>query len=202
MVGRPGIRAAGGKDGLAASILSRTRGAAGDVSDASLAVYAGYVRRARTFFGLGFYLIPVAVDGRDARTGRCLPPMAVVSLESVGGFGNEGGCCETPTDVLAGRGTGAAGIGARASLLSFMVPDDVAAVTLKFPAAHAHPTVAHPPPSRRARSAYGPTSISTNVHGNVVAVIVPRSAPDAFGATIVWRSASGAAVKTIRPRGG
>jgi hypothetical protein len=198
------FRRGGAGDGLAASIMARAGGTASGISNASLAVYSRYVRRARTFFGLGFYVIPIVADGRDARTGRCLSPLSAVSLESIGGFGNEGGCCEMLSDILAGRGRGAAGIGARGALVSFIVPDGVAAVTLKFPRARAHPTVAHPPPSRRALLAYKPISVTTRPHGNVVAVIVPRSAPDAFDATVVWRSPTGAAIKTVRPaaRGG
>ncbi len=75
--------------------------------------------------------------------------------------------------------------------LSGLVPDDVASVTLRFPAA-----------GRRAA-----VTATAHVHGNVYAVFVPQLRSEGPGnetppvPTIVWRSAQSRVVKTIRPPG-
>jgi hypothetical protein len=120
-----------------------------------------------------------------SRERRVRQPEEVIALmQSAGSSGDRGSsaetaCCATAAAIAAGRGAGAT----LGPVLSFVVPDGVATVTLSGA-----------PPHHRIQT------ITTRPVGNVVVVYRPVRIRTARQVTEIWRSADGAIIKTLTTR--
>jgi hypothetical protein len=145
--------------------------------------YSRYVRRARVFAGGSDYLIPLAAVANTSRSGRCGHPYfaGLVLYEFRGGTGFGGGSGYTASEILAGHASSETGEGGR-TILTFLVPDRVARVTVYFSAGQG-----------------AQRTFTTRPVGNVISVILPISSlREPFRVRSVWYSASGRVVKPIR----
>jgi hypothetical protein len=148
----------------------------------SLYQYSRYVRRARVFAGGSYYLIPLVAVPDPTRSNRCSHPyFAGVELYLFRGGTGFGGCCDEVAGILAGHASSESGDAGR-TLLTFLVPDRVASVTVYF------------------RARQGPrTTIRTTPVGNVVSVILPISSlQEPFRVRSVWHSEGGRIIKPVR----
>jgi hypothetical protein len=161
-------------------------GAGGFVSG----VFVHYIRRARVVAGSPYYVYPAVVGG--CGTGE-KPHEGIMELAKnvdlghglIGGTGGGGGTAAAiEQDHDAGSGPPGSSTSAT---ITIIVPDDVANVTLRYPAGRA--------------SGYSPKispafTITAAPVGNLVVVTLPRSNPLQQG-TIIWRSADGRVIKTF-----
>jgi hypothetical protein len=159
--------------------------------------YSRYVRRARVFAGGSDYLIPVAAAADVAGSSQCSRPyFAGLALYQLRYGAGSGGCCISASAILAGHAGGTSSSGGQ-TIVTSVVPDRFASVTLHFtagsaPASPLQPSGKRSPPGTRA-------TVTTSPVGNVVAVIVPAGIADtAFTVRPVWRSASGQIINPIR----
>ncbi len=100
-----------------------------------------------------------------------------------------GGCGTGPAQVEHGQGLGSSGGAGHPSTISAIVPDGVAAITLYFCARGAD---RHGSPGRQA------ITTTTRPVGNVMVARGPLGASDPNPREIVWRSAGGSILETIR----
>jgi len=159
-------------------------------------VFINYLRRARVTPTSTYYLYPVRATncGQLAGSGEsiilsdvpkgCGPPGTGVAFSSIGGISaaaieaghalEYGGGCSRSLDT---------------SLVSGIVPDGVATVTLNYPAGrvggYSHKTA----PA---------ASITADVVGNVVVMTIPRGGGNGRSwTTMTWRAANGTTIKTF-----
>jgi hypothetical protein len=166
-------------------------------TQSSVYVYQDYVRRSRQFAQTDYYLIPFVAGADTAGPIRCIRPFVGLWLYHVGPHGRGGGCCLDASRILDGYSGETSGAGAPGggSVLSFVIPDGVARVTLTFsPRSQTHQSRQSP---AKTPGTPAPATTSTPV-GNVAVVRVPRGVIDAFQHTTVWRSSNGQITKTIR----
>jgi hypothetical protein len=159
-----------------------------------------YVRKLAEVGGFKYYLIPASpaffrtprrclhqlsphqrrVQRRNEREGRKRSRTIGLGMFDFGRVGGGGGCCADLHSLLSGRTVQTSGIRGH-SVVSALVPDGVASVTLRW----------HRGPERNA-----------TVANNFWRVTVPLSAPRAFPHSTIWRDADGHLVKSFREPGG
>jgi hypothetical protein len=156
-----------------------SRSSAALSTSATVYPYVRYVRRARTSDGLVDYLIPLAAATNLAHPDHCSRPFfAGMALLQTGGGGQSSTCCLRTTAILARR-AGNTTSSSTETVLTSVVPDQVATVTVYLtPQQHA---TGHD------------HTITASPVGNIVSVRVPPNAR----ARVVWRTASG---QIIKPR--
>jgi hypothetical protein len=192
-------------------------------------LYVRYIRRARWWYGAGYYVIP-AGNANPSRSipRRCytegaavlrrelpmipkalragvltLEPRAVateiydasphpgVCLAAWNSLGGGAGSCDiSPADIASGKAF-EDGSPTGLTTLYGLVPDQVATVTLDFPAAIVTRRVTHKRVSVPARS------ITVKAISNMFIVLQPRDGVG-FPAKMIWRAANGRIIKTIR----
>jgi hypothetical protein len=146
-------------------------------------VYRKYIRLARVSGGLRYYLIPEVAGADVSGTDRCIHPVVSIEMWQINrwddGGGGGGG---TATEILAGDSsstfTGSAG-----TTISFLVPDGVATVTMRFPI-----TTNNPATPRTIKS------VTIKPVGNVVAFKFPANQTGRWRRA-VWRSANGTIIR-------
>ena len=148
------------------------------------AVFVHYIRRARVIAGSPYYVYPAILGG--CGTGE--PPHEGVmelgkNLDLGHGLrGGDGGGGADAAAIEAGQAAGSGAPGSVTSAtLTIIVPDDVATVTLHYPAGRA---------SGYSPKISPPVTITARPVNNLVVVIVPRSNPLQEG-TMTWRGAGG-----------
>jgi hypothetical protein len=143
-------------------------------------VYWKYVRLARVSAGLRYYLIPEVAGADVAGTHRCVHPVVSIDVWQINrwddGVGGGGG---TATDILAGDSSSTSSGGSGGTIISFLVPDGVATVTMRFPI-----TTNNPAAPRTMKS------VTIKPVGNVVAFKFPADQTGRWRRA-VWRSANG-----------
>jgi hypothetical protein len=148
-------------------------------------VFTKYVRRARELAGRSYYVIAVRFHPCGTHPAADTASLWVFSDKEAYGVGGGSAAIIAARGIYDSRGTGA---GAQASVVG-LVPDGVAAATLHYPAAPSHGP---------GHSAYPAITLSARAINNVV--IFPR-APRGPGlgsnATMTWRAADGAVIKTL-----
>ncbi len=154
-------------------------------------VFVHYIRLARVVDGSPYYIYPGIVGG--CGTGET-PHEGIMELATNvdlghGLRGGSGGGGATATAIEQGKDASSSGLpgSATSSMITMVVPDGVAKVTLRYPAGRA--------------SGYSPKispafTTNTTPVGNLVVVTLPRSNPLQHG-TIIWRSADGRVIKTF-----
>lgn len=155
-------------------------------------VFVRYIRRTRVVSGSPYYIYPAILAGcgvQKAREG--IMELATHVDLGDGIFGGEGGGGYTAAEIEQGQavGTGAPG-SSTSTTITMIVPDDVAHVTLRYPAG---------PASGYSRKISPPFTITTTPLNNEVVVKVPRNAgPEAIqGITMIWRAPNGHITKTF-----
>lgn len=105
-----------------------------------------------------------------------------------GGGGGGGGDVESvrKNGMLGTQGSGSV------SILSALLPDPVATVELTFPRTVSRDP--YRPPKRYPRA----VTLTAQVKDNVISLQVPRPAPDAFPARMVWKGADGQTIRVVR----
>jgi hypothetical protein len=153
-------------------------------------VFVRYIRRARVADGGRYYLYPVIVGecGTRERPHQGIMELAQNVDIGHGLIGGSGGGGETAREIEQGRAAGSGPPGSSTSAtVTMVVPDGVAAVTLRYPAGRA--------------SGYSPkispaVTLTAKPVENLLLVRVPRSNP--LGrATMVWRGPRGRVIKTL-----
>jgi hypothetical protein len=143
-------------------------------------VYWKYVRLARVSGGLRYYLIPEVAGADVAGTHRCIHPVVSIDMWQINrwddGGGGGGG---TAAEILAGDSSSTSSGGSGGTLISFLVPDPVATVTMRFPI-----TTNNPAAPRTMKS------VTIKPAGNVVAFKFPADQTGRWRRA-VWRSTSG-----------
>ena len=177
----------------------------GDLSGLDLArfpyrlIARDYVRKLGEAGGVKYYLIPGSptffhlphrclrrlsphrrrLEQRIERQGRRRSRAIGLGLFGFGHGGGGGGCCSDLHALLSGRTVQTSGNGH--SVVSALVPDGVASVTLRW----------HRGPERHAV-----------VTDNFWHTTVPLSPPHAFPQSTIWRDADGRLVRSFRAPGG
>jgi hypothetical protein len=147
-------------------------------------IYIKYVRQAGVILGTTYYVIPVAKG--------CSSSQEEIVLYSHSPQGFAGGSGGTPSAIEHGRLLTSQGTAA-SSVVSGIVPDGVAKVTLEYAAAK--PSAISPTEQRA-------VTVTAKPVNNVFAVRVPQNPGSAsLPKTIVWRSAKGSVIKRIHPAG-
>ena len=148
------------------------------------AVFVHYIRRARVVDGSPYYVYPAILGG--CGTGEA-PHEGVMEMgkdldlgHGIRGGDGGGGSDAAAIDAGQAAGSGAPG-SATSATLTIIVPDDVAMVTLYYPAGRA---------SGYSPKISPPATITTRPVNNLVVVTVPRSNPLQEG-TMTWRAADG-----------
>jgi hypothetical protein len=153
-------------------------------------VFVHYIRLARVVDGSPYYVYPGIVGG--CGTGEA-PHEGIMELArnvdlGHGLIGGTGGGGATAAAIEQGKDASSGPPGSStSSTITFVVPDGVATVTLRYPAGRA--------------SGYSPKisaafTITTAPVGNLVVVTLPRSNPLQQG-TVIWRAADGRVTKTL-----
>ncbi len=156
----------------------------GGVQHMGEGIYINYVRDVGVISGTTYYVIPVARG--------CASSKEEVILYTHSARGFSGWFGATPRAIEQGRLLGSEGTAA-SSVVSGIVPDGVAKITLKY--APAKPSSISP---RRQLA----VTVTAKPMNNVFAVHVPQNPGSAsLPKTIVWRSAKGAVIKRIHPAG-
>jgi hypothetical protein len=157
-------------------------------------VYSDYVRRARVLNGVSYYLIPI-VAGVDLKhpEGCVHPYVGLAFASNRPGHGGSGSCCSNTPQILAGRGGGVISGGSNeASTESLVVPDKVASATLEFSS----------PPNQgdlggRSSASSTTATVTARPVGNVIVLTLPGGRYSERPKTTIWRSATGAVIKTF-----
>ena len=127
-------------------------------------------------------------DGQEKNNEQPTTPVDGIYLFSGGGGG--GG---NDVKSFRERGTFGSSGGGRSSRLNGLVPDGVATVTLEFPRRVSrgknYKPVVFPKAFKR----------TVRVQQNVISLRVPRGAPDAFSARMVWRAGDGRVIRVVTP---
>ena len=174
-------------------VLRRPATAADDGSGISAGgfisgVFVHYIRRARVVAGSPYYVYPAVVGG--CGTGE-KPREGIVELAKNvdlghGLIGGTGGGGATAAAIEQGEDAGSGPPGSSTSAtITIIVPDDVAKVTLRYPAGRA---------SGYSPKISPPFTITTTPVDNLVVVSVPRSNPLQRG-TVIWQAANGHIIK-------
>lgn len=177
-------------------VLRRPASAAGGPPANVLAhqtgLYVDSVRFARSAFGRDWYVwvagAPSLLSG-----GRCDRPVGV-TLFGLGGRGEGGGAVGGTAAQIESRGMwisigGGTGADPARTLFAGIVPDEVATVTLQYPAGKLGGF------SHRSGPALTVTGHAVN---NVVVISVERAGEQATAAvTTTWRAANGTVIKTL-----
>ena len=151
-------------------------------------VFVNYIRRARVVSGSSYYVYPVrlATCGLLARSGTGIVLMNKCGLGSTASGG------ATATQIETGAMFSYGGGCARSldsSLVSGIVPDGVATVTLHYPAGRV---------GGYSRKMAHAATVTTRPVNNVVVVTVPRGGGNGDSwRTMTWRAANGTVIKTI-----
>ena len=141
--------------------------------------YLRYIRLARVVLGSSYYVIPTL--GQQCKP---LKPLPMVLLY-VSGNGNSRLGLATVKGINLGGLLSASKQGNH-TVVSGLVPDDVATVALRYPAVHGSDSRALPA-----------VTITARPVDNIVAVTVPRSGRSARTLTMIWRAANGRLIKTF-----
>ena len=157
------------------------------------AVFVHYIRLARVIAGSSFYIYPAIVGG--CGTGERPHQGIMESTKHVdighGLIGGVGGGGSTAAAIEQGQTaeTGPPGSSTSATI-TMIVPDDVARVTLRYPAGRA---------SGYSPKISPPFTVTTAAVNNLVVVGVPRSAGGGpiRKPTMIWRAANGHIIKTF-----
>jgi hypothetical protein len=144
-------------------------------------VFVDYVRRTAVIRGTSYYLVPI-------RTGLCVGPDYTLPYDAVIvlGFGSviEG----TATDIDQANDASTTS-GFRHTTITMLVPDQVARLTLHYPAGRIGGYNGHHAPA---------ITITAKPTGNIVVVTVPRSSNRASAPlTMTWRDDRGATIATF-----
>jgi hypothetical protein len=149
-------------------------------------IFVNYIRRARVISGTSYFVMPVIYTGCGA-----LKRSEGMALEEVvnGGL-TEGGGAGDAAQIEQGSAYGTGGPGGFGrTTIKMLVPDEVAAVTLHYPAGKIGGFDRHHAPA---------FTITTNVVGNLVIVTVPRAGNRLdHPQPMIWRAAGGTIVKTF-----
>jgi hypothetical protein len=147
------------------------------VISSAVHVYWKYVRLARVSGGLRYYLIPEVAGADVSGTHRCIHPVVSIDMWQINrwddGGGGGGG---TATEILAGDSSSTSSMGSEGTIISFLVPDSVASVTMRFP------ITTNTPGGRRVMK-----SVTIKPVGNVVAFKFPANQTGRWRRS-VWRS--------------
>ena len=149
--------------------------------------FAHYIRRARVVAGTSYYLIPALISscGSAAARGR-----QGIIIAAVGRAGTSVGGDVDATRIEGGLAYGSEGGPRSQASVEMLVPDRVAAVTLRYPAGKAGGSNSHHAPA---------FTTTTRPVGNVIVVTIPRSFDRLIAPmTMTWRAATGKTVKTFR----
>ena len=145
-------------------------------------IYVKYVRQAGVILGTTYYVIPVSRG--------CSSSQEEIVLYSHSPQGFASGSGATPSSIEHGRLLASQGTAA-GSVVSGIVPDGVAKVTLSYGAAK---------PSAISPSEQRAVTVTAKPANNVFAVRVPQNPGSAsLPKAIVWRSAKGNVIKRIHP---
>ncbi|MGD0452843.1 MAG: hypothetical protein ABSB69_04540, partial [Solirubrobacteraceae bacterium] len=154
-------------------------------------VFVHYIRLARVFDGSPYYLYPGIVGG--CGTGEA-PHEGIMELATNvdlghGIKGGSGGGGATAAAIEQGEDASSSGLpgSTTSSMITMVVPDGVAKVTLRYPAGRA---------SGYSPKISPPFTITTAPVGNLVVATLPRSNPLQQGA-VIWRSADGRVIRTF-----
>jgi hypothetical protein len=145
-------------------------------------IYIKYVREAGVILGTSYYVIPVAKGCASSKE------EVILYTDTARGFSGWSGA--TLHAIERGRLLGSEGTAA-SSVVSGIVPDGVATVTLEYAAAK---------PSAMSPTKQRAVTVTAKPVNNVFAVRVPQNPGSAsLPKAIVWRSAKGAVIKRIHP---
>jgi hypothetical protein len=119
---------------------------------------------------------------------RLTPGVFLVGFERDGGGGGGGASAAAirRQGMFMSAGTN------HGAILSGIVPDGVASVTFDYPAQH------HSGQHDDSKPA---ASVTATVLNNVIVTSIPRSAENAFGSKMTWRSANGAILRIVPANG-
>jgi hypothetical protein len=152
------------------------------VTNSVVDVYRKYIRLARVSGGLRYYLIPSVAGADVAGSDRCIHPVVSIEIFQIDrwddGGGGGGG---TAQEILAGD-SASTFTGPGGTIISFLVPDSVATVTMRFPI-----TTNNPGAPRIMKS------VTVKPVGNVIAFKFPANQTGRWRRAI-WRSANGTVI--------
>jgi hypothetical protein len=170
-----------------ADALPRDLAARGAGSNA----FVHYVRRTRVVNGSPYYIYPAIIGGCGGHAHQGIMHLDTHIDLGGGAIGATGGGGASATDIEQGKaiGTGPPG-SSTSSTITMIVPDGVAAVTLRYPAGRASGYSAKISP---------PVTITTAAIDNEVIVRVPRSGGGGAidRAKVIWRAADGRVIRTF-----
>jgi hypothetical protein len=152
-------------------------------------VFVHYVRRTRVFNGSSYYIYPAIVGecGTHEKPHQGVMDIATHVDLGHGLIGGVGGGGITAAQIEHGESLSTLGLSSTRALVTMLVPDGVASVTLHFPAGRA---------SGYSPKISPPATITTPAINDEVIVAIPRSSPGA-GDTMSWRAADGHTIRTF-----
>jgi hypothetical protein len=154
-------------------------------------VYVNYLRLARMFDGVAYYIVPIRYDG----CGQINLSGDAIWLFSATGGGGGGNAALIERGMWVGTsGPGIPG-DPHSGTVQMVVPDGVASATISYPAGPANgfkPKIVSPP-----------VTIEATAVGNVLVFNVPRSSGGGqivHPTSMVWRNAAGTVIRRFRGR--
>jgi hypothetical protein len=154
-------------------------------------VYVNYLRLARVFDGVAYYIVPIRYDGCGAieRSGDGIWLLTDDGGESGGNV----------TDIEQGTWVGTSGPGIpgnpHSGTVQMVVPDGVASATISYPAGPAN--------GFKPKTISPPVTITATAVGNVLLFNVPRSSGGSQiddPTSMIWRNANGTIIRRFQGR--
>lgn len=151
-------------------------------------VFVHYIRRTRVFDGSPYYIYPAILGGCGTHEKPHEGIMELATHVDLGGgvIGGEGGGGMDAQQIERGESLGTSGLSSTRALVTMIVPDGVAGVTISFPSGRA---------SGWSPKISPPATITTPAVNNQIIVPVPRSSPASAGASMTWQAPDGRTIK-------